>query len=203
MSAVQQLLLGESAKSLVFRSAGTTATGTGTITPGLPSGTVQNDILVYVIATSSLTSGPSGYTATNASTNQLFIYYKIAGSSESATSCVTANADSIAQVFSYYNENTSTPIDVQMGATSATLTTTSITTTASNDFIISIFQTAKGSPTAWTAPGGTNTRANTTNTGALRGLLVVDELQVAAGASATRTATGPGSGSNFALALKL
>lgn len=71
------------------------------------------------------------------------------------------------------------------GTSASTLTQT---TGFANDFVTSIFAASNVDAT-WTAPGSTTTRANASATLSLRGLLVVDELQAAAGVTTARTAT--------------
>lgn len=214
MSAIQQTLLtyttSGGGSSITFRSAGTAATGSGTITPGLPTGWQQNDILLFVayVPGSAPTATPTGYTATNTGSvgGQLCIWYKIAGASETAQSITTTGApDSsvIAQVYAYTGENTTTPINVQASGNTASLTTTSITTTVTNTVIVSIFG-ANNTAATWSAPANTTARATNNPTSSIGGILLVDETQTSAGATTARTASGPTGSplSNFALALR-
>src|SRR5574337_1215041 len=79
-----------------FRSAGNAASGTGNVTPSVPSGTTTNDILLLVVQSSNETiNAPSGYTAvTNcaqgtgtaatAGSVGINVFWKRAGASESA-----------------------------------------------------------------------------------------------------------------------
>jgi len=87
-------IAGGAATAPSFRSAGTVAGTTGnTITPGLPAGTAEDDILICTILTGgnqSTTGWPtvSGWILINGYTYSVFstaIYWRRAGSSESAT----------------------------------------------------------------------------------------------------------------------
>lgn len=82
--------------SVAFRAAGTSSSGTGNLTPGLPAGTATNDILVLLVNTNAAgtISAPSGYTealsspvATSTSVENganLGVFWKRAGASEAA-----------------------------------------------------------------------------------------------------------------------
>jgi hypothetical protein len=73
-------------------------------------------------------------------------------------------------------------------STELSITTSTLTTTTANSFVISIFSTGSQTARTWTPPVSTNVRGSVPNDLSYNGLLIVDELR-AAGVSVARTAT--------------
>lgn len=199
MSSISQVLcsFGSGVSTISFESIGTPVTGNSP-TVGLPSTFNTGDLLIIVFNSNSgnVTVTPSGWTAVGPapSSPRLYIYYKIAGASESAVAMTTTGAGSAQSqaIMLAYKNNTATPGDVTstLATGSGTATTPSITTTASNDVVLSIYT---GNVNAvWTPPSGTTVRFDGGGNLSFAAILVCDESLVAAGATTSRTATNTG-----------
>ena len=158
------------------------------MTPGMPAGFAAGDLLVVVGATgasSPWSSPPAGYTASNAITS-IGLWYKIATGSETTPTveCGGAASPASACVILAYTGVNGTPLDVQNASiatgSSPTATTTSLTTTAADDLIISVWATPSNVITA-----DANTTSRVSNT-TQRSFTVADEIQASAGASTAR-----------------
>jgi hypothetical protein len=176
--------------AISFVAAGAVATGANP-TVAVPAGIQANDLLLITIAAgANAPTTPSGWTlATNVTTTpRIYVYYKLASSSESSVALTAASTANAACMLAYRGAS---GIDVSANSTtvtSTTIATTSVTTTQANDYVVSVYAMTTGAAN-WTAPASTTSRVNSSGTASLDGLLVVDELQAAAGATTARTAT--------------
>jgi MSHA biogenesis protein MshQ len=184
-----------------------TALPTGSIAIPVPTGTVQNDVMIASIGVRPSTSGitaPSGWTLVrridNASTvsNSLAIYRRVAGASEpgSYTWTLSGDAFSAGGIQSFENIDTANPIDVENGQTTASGTahaTPSVTTTVANAMLVTSH--TYSSNRTWTPPSGMTEAfdfalGTDPSTGqAIEGNYV---RQSAAGSTGTKTATAAG-----------
>lgn len=140
--------------SVAFRAVGTQAgRGTGgNVSPGLPSGTAENDILICVVTTNDNATFPtmSGWTALESGvggsgaggTIGFALFWKRAGASESApTVTYSGSAAILAVIIGYSGAGTATAIDVngttQVNANAnATVTGPAVTTVAGNVLVV-------------------------------------------------------------------
>jgi hypothetical protein len=177
--------------AIAFVAAGAVTSGSGIpFTVAVPAGISAGNLLV-VAATGSTLTAPTGWTKIyNQSTgNLLQVFTKYAGQSESAANFGTVlGAATRAVMLAYSGAGNYDVISTLATGTSTTATTTSQTTTYANDYVVSFYSTTSTAAT-FSTPTGTTSRSNSASTGTLNGLLVVDELQAAAGASATRAST--------------
>lgn len=140
--------------AIAFRAAGTAGkSGTGgNVTPGLPSGTAENDILVCTIITNDNVTFPtmSGWNTIDAGSGGTGVggtigfaaFWKRAGASESApTVTYSGSAAILAVIVGYSGAGTITAIDVngttQVNSNSnATVTGPAVTTVANNAWVL-------------------------------------------------------------------
>lgn len=201
------------ATAVAFRSAASAgaASGTLTLTITKPAGTVLNDVMVASIGLSSANAGtttitaPIGWTLvrrtnqTTGSDNSLATYWKAAGAAEPASYAWTfsTSTGSAGGIASFTGVDTSAPIDAQNGQVTASATThvaPTVTTTSTNDMVITAHTMA--SSVTWTAPAGMN-EAVDVRSGALgatgQSLEINYVNQAAIAATGTKTATASGS----------
>lgn len=176
---------------ITFIGAGAVVTSSNPTVP-VPSGYQAGDLLILVAGcATNVASLPSGWTSDYSGGTpsvRTLVCHKVAGASESSVALSVSSSATRAVMLCYRNTN-STPLDVAgagvTGSSVTSVTTNSLTTTAANDLVVSVFVTSSGTITA---PAGTTTRVNSSGS-TFDGLLIVDEIQAAAGASTSRTAT--------------
>ena len=135
---------------ITFVAAGTFQSSTGTVTPGLPSGTAENDILVMLCFTGNQPITVSGWTEAGNSPQsegasygfRLTVFWKRAGASESAPTTSDSGLVNAAQILGFRGcVATGNPFDVTSGSVGATDNTTvtipGVTTTGANAMVIS------------------------------------------------------------------
>ena len=193
--------------AISFVAAGSTVAGANPTVP-VPAGYAANDFLLLFVAAGTVTT-PTGWTSIAGNTipgTATQLYYKIASASESSVSVTVTNTATLSGMLAYRGTS---GIDVQMssfnnssGATS--LATSSITTTQTNDYVISYYASGAGVTTWGSAPASTTSRLSVNSTATIRGVLLVDEVQASAGATTARTATITSSStlSAFSFAIK-
>src|SRR5690606_37295469 len=188
-----------------FRGAASAATDTATLTVSVPSGVVENDVLIAAIsvrpASASITP-PSGWTLvrrvdqTSGQPSALAVYRRVAGSSEPSSYDWGFSGASYAAggIQAFFNVDTANPIDVENGqATAYSLrhATPSIPTTVANAVLV----TAHSFPTSttWTPPSGMTEAfdAQFQPVGAGQGQSISGHyvLQSSAGSTGAKTAT--------------
>ena len=177
------------AQNWSFVSAGTVATGTSTLTVGVPSSYSAGNTLIIIAAQTGAGSGPTtplGWSSA-ASTTHFGIFYKTATASESSVSLSTGASSATSGVMLCYSNlgafNAASTESTATGAT--TLATNTLTTTGGDDLVLSAWVT-NAFATSWTAPASTTSRASSLW---IPALLVVDEDQSTTGSSTARTAT--------------
>ena len=157
----------------------------------VPAGYTAGNLLVIAVCSGAAVSTPAGWSAliTSTASPRMYLFYKISSASESSV-VLTASSNQTSGVMLCYKGNGSAPADVtgtEKTGSSTSPATNSLTTTG-NDLVISIYGIAKTANT-WTSPASTNERVKYDATASYGGLLVVDEIQISAGASTVRTAT--------------
>lgn len=177
--------------------AGTVASGTGNVTPGLPTDYQDDDILVlFVNSGNEAITAPAGYTEVTNSPQgtgtgaaalavRLAIFWKRASGTEAAPTVTDTGDHTIAQILNYRGAlQTGTPFGAVAGDVEATSTTAvvapSVTSTADNSLII--VAVANGADTA-----STNYSSSATNAALL-------DLTVA-----VRSNTSSGNGGGFGI----
>ena len=169
----------------------------------VPSGYASGDILIIVSVSGTLTT-PTGWTLIGTNNAWATAYYKVASASESSVAMTGGTATNETVMLCYRGligfDSSSTPVNNTTAGTS--VTTNTLTTTAANDLVVSVYgANIVGSPT-FTAPGSTTSRVNIPGVSGAGGnfaLLVVDEKQASVGTSTTRTAALSSSDVNGAL----
>lgn len=187
-----------------------TRTTTGTLTPALPSGLAENDLLCLVChGGSAQNDAISGYTAHQVSILRTSIYVKTAGSSESAPTTPSLSGGGIAFTFAVRGSSTPT-FDVisstateASGAENGAVTAPSVTTTAANDMVFVIAAgidlgyddegMIRNSNPTWATPSGFATTSVASGTAAngdaqQLGLAVYRATKATAGATGTTSA---------------
>lgn len=176
--------------ALSFVSAGSEATGANpTVT--VPGTYAAGDILLLITCGSANSTTPTGWTlvGTKEGAGQFIcVYQKYAAASESSVAVTQAGTTSKAVMLAYRGGGAFEVIPAFTTGTGTTATPSSLTTTYANDFVINIYASANVAQT-WTANGSTTSRFNSAATSSVRGLLIADETQAAAGASTARGAT--------------
>ena len=172
-----------------FVAAGAVATGTNP-TVAVPAGYATDDFLVLAVAANAAVTTPAGWTliGSQATTPRIYLYRKFATSSEPSVTVTVASTTAVGVMLAYRGVNTTDTISTGRTATSTTIATNTLTTTYANEYVVSAYAMTIGAAT-WTAPASTTSRVDSAGTAALDGLLIVDELQAAAGVSTARTAT--------------
>ncbi len=143
----------EPSENISFVAIGTVASGTGNITPGLPSGWAEHDLfLLFVETANEAVSAPTGYTEVvgspqgtgttgGSSATRLTVFWKRATASESAPTVTDAGNHTIACILAIRGvTRIQDPFDVISGAVEASSTTTAtipgMTTTVTNAWVI-------------------------------------------------------------------
>jgi hypothetical protein len=131
-----------------FVANGSLGFGTGAITPGLPTGWAQNDILVLIIETNNQAITVSGYTeagsspASNAGTNptRLTVFWKRAGASETAPTTSDSGDHQVGRMAAYRGcVTTGDPFDVtnsDSGGVGTAISIVGATTTWNNSLVL-------------------------------------------------------------------
>ena len=190
-----------------FRSAASATTTGATLTISKPTGVALNDVLIASIGLTPSTgtiTPPSGWVlvrrTNNAgpTSNSLAVYYKVATGSEPASYAwgMSGSSFTTGGVQAFTGVDTTTPIDVENGQTTASATThatPSITTSMANTMLVTSHAFASGA--TWTPPSGMTEgfdKANANNNAT--GLAVEGNwlLLAVAGATGVKTATASG-----------
>jgi Family of unknown function (DUF6701) len=181
------------------------------LTIAVPAGTSNNDVMIAAIAVrpSTITIGaPSGWTfllrtdQAAGNSNSQSIYYRVATASEPASYTWTfsggTHTGAVGGILSYSGVDTTSPIDVSGGNTTASSTShtaNSVTTTVANAMLISTH--SYSSAQNWTPPAGMTERVDVFSTVAPSGggiaMEMNDELLTAVGATGSRTAVAAAS----------
>ena len=192
-----------------FRAAASAATDTSSLSIGLPSGTLENDVMIAAIGfrPSSVTvTAPTGWTLvrrvdnSDQQTNSLAVYRKVAGSSEASSHTwdVTGASYAVGGIQSFGGVDTANPIDVENGqATAESLShaAPSVTTTVANAMVVTAhtFTTS----TTWSPPSamteGFDVQFSPVDPGLGQSISAHYVQQTATGATGTKTATAAGS----------
>jgi hypothetical protein len=186
-----------------FVAAGAVATGTNP-TVAVPAGYALNDLLVIITTGTATPATPSGWTSRGAqgATGFVTILSKFAAASESSVALTLAGTTSKAVMVAYRGVSGTDTISAFTAQTGTTLATATLTTSNPSSYVISVYGSTPSSA-SWTAPASTTARVNSASTLTLSGLLVVDELQAAAGVSTARTATVSASSTLSAVAISI
>ena len=200
--------------AIAFRAAATAnnAGGAGNLSIAMPTGTVQNDVMVAVIGvrggTGVTITAPTGWVELNTTTSLTSIrssmFYKVAGASEAGPYSFTFSVSNKASgvISSYSGVDLVSPIvknNVQANASSTTMTAPSVNTTHDNSWVVAGFTTATGTTVT---PGSSMTeRGEDASTGAGAGSRTTTQLQdinqTTAGSTGTKTATAGGGAVNI------
>jgi hypothetical protein len=177
--------------AISFVGAGTVQTGANS-TVDVPSGYAAGDTLLIVTSGTATPTTPTNWVSIYAQGANRFltVFLKIATASESSVTLVQSGTSSKAVMLAYRGTSYFDVVGTVATGTSTSPATTSQTTRFANDYVVSFYATQlNATPSTWTAPASTTSRVNSGNSASVTGMLIVDELQVSAGASATRTAT--------------
>ncbi len=182
----------------------------GTITINVPTGTVQNDVMLASIGfqpSGATVPTPAGWTLlrrvnnAGATSNSLVTYYKVAGAAEPANYTWAFNAITGAAggIQSFSGVDITSPIDVELGqntASSLSHAAPTVTTTMANDMIVTSHSFA--SSATWTSPAGMTEAYDRTSLAApanagqsIEGNYVLQAAVAATGAK-TAVAASPG-----------
>jgi hypothetical protein len=191
-----------------FRAATSNNNGNGTTSLSLtmPTGTLQDDVLIAVVTwrTSTTTiTPPSGWTAVINGTGsvsgniQQATYYRVATSGEAGPYSFTFSTTSKASgvVAAYTGVETSNPINIastnSVSTANATMSTNSVTTTSPNTMLVGAYGNAAG--TTFGVGSGMTLRGQSASSGggtASRTTTGLQDMsQVAAGATGVKTMT--------------
>lgn len=178
--------------AISFVAAGAVATGTGAnVSVAVPAGYQQGDLLIIAMSSAAVApTTPSGWTLVTSQTTtpRTYIYSKFATGSETTVAVSVAASAAVGVMLAYRGVSATDTISTGAATTSTTIATNTLTTTYANEYVVSVYNMTTGAAT-WTAPASTTSRVNSAGTASANGLLVVDELQAAAGVSTARTAT--------------
>jgi hypothetical protein len=193
------------------RGVGTNVIGTGAISPGLPTGTAENDILVLFLVTNNQAITVSGWTECGNSPQsdatdgiRLSVFWKRAGASEAAPTTSDSGTYQIGQIVGVVGGfRTGDPFDATNGGTAGALVNTMTipgpTTTSANCLVLAAAGINhngdfSGWFSGWTnaALGSITERMDQTKTsgaGAGGGFGVVSGTKATAGAVGNTTST--------------
>jgi hypothetical protein len=159
-------------------------------TAAVPAGIEKNDLLLIVTTGTATPTTPAGWTqlAAQGSGQFLTVLFKFASASESNVSLTQSGATSKVVMVAYRGAGGVEVLPAFTAGTSTTPTPNTVTTTYSNDYVISLYACAT-TATTFTANASTTSRVNSASDASRRGLLIADELQAAAGVSTARAAT--------------
>jgi hypothetical protein len=177
--------------AISFVGAGTVQTGANS-TVNVPAGIAAGDTLLIFTSGTATPTTPTNWTSIffQGTGRYLTVLLKIATASESSVTLVQSGTSSKAVMLAYRGTSYFDVVGTVATGTSTSPATTSQTTRFANDYVVSFYATQlNATPSTWTAPASTTSRVNSGNSASVTGMLIVDELQVSAGASATRTAT--------------
>ena len=177
--------------AISFVGAGTVQTGANS-TVDVPAGYAAGDTLLIFTSGTVNPTTPTNWIQVYAQVSGrcLTVLLKIATASESSVTLVQSGTSSKAVMLAYRGTSYFDVVGGVNTNTSTSPATTSLTTRFANDYVVSFYATQlNATPSTWTAPASTTSRVNSGNSASITGMLIVDELQVSAGASATRTAT--------------
>jgi uncharacterized protein YjdB len=195
------------AGDIAFRAAESASAGSGVLSLAIstPAGTAAGDVMVAAIAvrpSSATITAPAGWSLVrrvdNASGNasSLAVYTRVATMSEPASHTWTfsASTGSAGGISTFGGVDTSTPIDVENGQTTASSlshATPSVTTTVAGTMLVTAH--AFASSATWTPPAGMTEAFEQASEMAPNSAGISIEgayvLQAAAGATGTKTAT--------------
>lgn len=173
----------------------------------VPTGYSTGDLMVIVGASNGSYTLPTGWSngVTNAGSMALSLFYKWAGATESSVSVSLTGASSLTVMSVFRGWNT---LDVAGTSSTGTgtISTNSVTTTATGDLLLTLFGGASNAST-WTAlPGGNALVAyNSAGLSNVRPLLLCYESVPNTGATGARSATnssGASATAGFPIAFK-
>ena len=158
-------------------------------------GTVTDGAILVLVTTGGTLTTPTGFTriyTQGAGRNLTVSIRYVAAQTFTLTdslSLTLTGTNSRARILAYNGAGNYNAIATVATGTGTTATTNTQTTTYANDYVLSIYATNSGSASTFTVPAGTTSRGNNASTASVNGLLVVDELQAAAGATTARSST--------------
>ena len=172
-----------------YISAGSVVHGANPTVP-LPSSYATGDLLLLVLNGGNGASAPSGWTVIASSVGHFentSVWYKIATSSESAPVVSSFTNLSVAAMVAYRGVNSLNITPSLSWGNSGKVISNSITTTNTDELVISIFSSTWVTGT-WTPPTGVNVRLNVPGLSSTNlSFLLVDEDKTPAGATISRT----------------
>ena len=190
--------------AISFVGAGAVSTGANP-TVAVPSGYAAGDFLIIVTQSGSFTGLPTNWNNIYSASSAFNIYFKIATSSETSVALTNPGTATVAYMVAYRGVGYFDVVGTLNSATSISASTISLTTRFANDWVLSFYDVTQSATLgSWTAPALTTQRINRSNTSTIRGALLVDESQTAAGASVSKTAilSNSLSWNSIAIALK-
>jgi hypothetical protein len=175
--------------AISFVAAGTVGTGSNPNVT-VPAGIQKDDLLLIVTAGSATPTTPTGWTqlAAQGAGQFITVLFKFATASEATVNLTQSGTSSKAVMVAYRGAGGVEVLPAFTTGSSTTATPNTVTTTYTNDYVISLYACAVNT-TTFTPNASTTSRVNSAATAALRGLLIADELQAAAGTSTARAAT--------------
>jgi len=174
------------------------ASGSKTLT--IPASVQVGDLLILVALAwnSSVPSTPSGYASLDSGTGSgtvtcgFVVWTKTAVSGDTggaATVSATFSSGSVFALLAYRNVGSTVEAKQVSGSDGGTVTAPSVTTTAANSTVVSLFASANNSQgTETLTPPATN-RVSLTGSSSFAGFAASDTAQAAAGASVAQTCT--------------
>jgi hypothetical protein len=155
----------------------------------IPSGAIQGDLLIIITTGPGIPTPPADWTllASQNAAQNITVYYKFFSGSTASVSMTTGATRTY--MLAYSGVAATDSISAFTTVTGTSLGTGTLTTASVDEYVLSIYASSSGTTSSWTAPASTNVRASNGSTSTVGGLLVVDELQAAAGVSTARTAT--------------
>jgi hypothetical protein len=150
------------------------AAGSTTLSIGMPSGTVTDDVMIAIVATRSGTGSitpPSGWTLINTTNSSTTImsstYYKVAGSSEAGPYDFTITSSKAAgAITSYSGVDTADPVNIagaQANTASTIMSAPAVVTTVANTMLVGAYSQA--SSAAFSTGSGMTFRNYATSSG--------------------------------------
>jgi hypothetical protein len=160
-------------------------------TVAIPAGYAKDDLLLLVTSGTATPTTPTGWTQLFAQGAGQFltVLYKYATASEASVAVTLAGTTSVSTMVAWRGAGAFQVLPAILTGTSTAPSTNTLTTTYTNDTVLSIYANTSGAARTWTANASTTARQTANTTTTTNGLLIASETKATAGLTTARAAT--------------